>query len=166
VAEFGTIESQTIMIPKSLLTIETSVEGGIIKESGVKILHKHEKRIPVDLARAWVKSGVSRKSPGRKNPVESKNEWVAKNAFLKTNFLEKISSERGVKAILIDHCAERSLEMMEGAGLAVTIGDDTTEIAGSIFSRFGIPVLGVMDGDCDELARSVAYSAGSLVLNL
>ena len=31
VAEFGTIESQTIMIPKSLLTIETSVEGEIIK---------------------------------------------------------------------------------------------------------------------------------------
>lgn len=74
--------------------------------------------------------------------------------------------ERGIKVILIDHCAERSLEMIEGADLAITIGDDTTEIAGSIFSRFGIPILGVTDGDCDELAASVIYSAGSLILNL
>jgi len=45
--------------------------------------------------------------------------------------------------------------MIEGADFAITIGDNITEIAGSIFSRFGIPSLGVTDGDCDELAASV-----------
>ncbi len=146
----------------------TSMEGGILKEQGIEILHKHGERAPIDLSRSWVKTGISRKnSEACKSSIEGKNEWVAKTAspLAKSSFTEK-TPERGVKVILIDHCAERSLEMMEGADLAITIGDDTTEIAGSIFSRFGIPILGVTDGDCDELAASVTYSAGSVILNL
>ena len=71
-----------------------------------------------------------------------------------------------MKVILIDHCAERSFELIKAAGLAITIGDDTTELAGNILSRFGIPVLGITDGDCDELATAVNYAPGSLVLRL
>ena len=47
----------------------------------------------------------------------------------------------------------------------ITIGDDTTEIAGNIFSRFGIPILGVTDGDQTNLLE-VRYSPGSLLLHL
>ncbi|WP_269850146.1 DUF2117 domain-containing protein [Methanosarcina horonobensis] len=85
---------------------------------------------------------------------------------MKKSFLQEKVSESGTKVILIDHCAERSLEILEGAGLAITIGDDTTEIAGSILSRFGIPVIGITDGDCDELATAVNYASGSMVLLL
>jgi hypothetical protein len=145
----------------------TSMEGGILKEQGVDILHKHGERIPIDLSRSWVKTGIPRKnSEVRKSSLEGKKELVVKTAILTNSSLMETIPENGIKVILIDHCAERSLEMIEGTNLAITIGDDTTEIAGSIFSRFGIPILGVTDGDCDELAASVTYSAGSVILNL
>ncbi|WP_269850145.1 DUF2117 domain-containing protein [Methanosarcina horonobensis] len=38
-----------------------SMEGGVIKEQGIKILHNYEERVPVDMSRAWVKTAASRK---------------------------------------------------------------------------------------------------------
>jgi len=145
----------------------TSMEGGTIKEQGIEILHKHGERVPVDLSGAWVKTATSRKSlEVCKSLLEDKTEGIAKTSPLKKSFLQEKTPEGGVKVILIDHCAERSFEMMDGAGLAITIGDDTTELAGNILSRFGIPILGITDGDCDELATAVSYAPGSLVLHL
>ncbi|KKH95958.1 hypothetical protein EO95_17585 [Methanosarcina sp. 1.H.T.1A.1] len=145
----------------------TSIEGGNIKEQGIEILHKHGERVPVDLSGAWVKTTASRKSPDVcKSPMEYKTEGITKTSPLKQSFLQEKIPEGVVKVILIDHCAEHSFEMMEGAGLAITVGDDTTELAGNIFSRFGIPILGITDGDCDELATAVSYAPCSLVLRL
>lgn len=145
----------------------TSMEGGTIKEQGIEILHKHGERVPVDLSRAWVKTAGSRKSlEVCKSPMGDKTEGIAKTNPLKKSFLQEKTPEGRVKVILIDHCAEHSFEMMEGAGLAITVGDDTTELAGNIFSRFGIPILGITDGDCDELATAVSYAPCSLVLRL
>lgn len=107
-----------------------------------------------------------KKTDGCKSLIVNKNEVLAKPLPLKNNFLQEQNTEGGVKVILIDHCAERSFELKEGAGFAITVGDDTTEIAGSILSRFGIPVLGITDGDCDELATAVNYASGSLILHL
>jgi hypothetical protein len=140
------------------------MEGGVVKEEGIKILHRHEEKIPVDLSRAWIKTGNSRKnSPGN----SEKTDPLKKHAFEENPHGNGATiNENIVKAVLVDHCAERSLEMIDGTGFAVTIGDDTTEMAGNIFYRFGIPVLGITDGDCDELASTVAYYPGSLVLQL
>ncbi|MDM7920082.1 MAG: DUF2117 domain-containing protein [Methanosarcina sp.] len=145
----------------------TSMEGGIIKKQGIEILHKYEERVPVDLSTAWVKTASSRRNPGVfENQLENKNKGIKKSISLKKSFLPENVADNRTRVILIDHCAERSLEMLEGADFAITVGDDTTEIAGSILSRFGIPVLGVTDGDCDELATAVKYASGSLVLHL
>jgi hypothetical protein len=145
----------------------TSMEGGTLKGQGVEILHKHEERKPIDLSTSWVKTGIPRKNPEiSKSSLKAKNELVLKTTFLEKCSIIETAPEHGIKAVLIDHCAERSLEMIDGTNLAITIGDDTTEIAGSIFFRFGIPILGVTDGDSDNLAASVAYSAGSVILSL
>ncbi|MDQ1276316.1 MAG: hypothetical protein QG610_1892 [Euryarchaeota archaeon] len=159
------ISSEVALVAENGFLI--SMKGGIIKEQGLEILHKHEERVPVDLSMAWVKTTASRKNPGVfESLLEDKNERITKSISLKKSFLPEKVSESGTKVILIDHCAERSLEMLEGTGLAITVGDDTTEIAGSILSRFGIPVLGITDGDCDKLATAVNYASGSLVLRL
>lgn len=68
--------------------------------------------------------------------------------------------------MLIDHAAERCFELARGADFAVTIGDDTTAIAGDILFRLGIPILGITDGDCDEVAEYTQILPGSLVLRL
>jgi hypothetical protein len=70
------------------------------------------------------------------------------------------------KIVLIEHAAESVFELAAGAELAVTIGDDTTAIAGDILYRLGIPILGITDGDCDNLACRTKIFPGSIVLRL
>lgn len=70
------------------------------------------------------------------------------------------------KVVLIDHAAEFVFELAVGAELAVTVGDDTTAIAGYILSMFRIPIFGITDGDCDDLVYQTRYSPGSIILRL
>jgi hypothetical protein len=42
------------------------------------------------------------------------------------------SNARGISAVFIDHCAEDAFELALGADLAITVGDDTTAVAGDI----------------------------------
>ncbi len=136
----------------------TTIEGGIIKEHGLEKLHCYEKREPVDLENAWVKSGsVRRSTPGRRNTPKPTPGLVD---------LKPIPLKGAGKVVLIDHAAEHSFELADGAQLAVTVGDDTTAIAGDILYRLGIPILGITDGDCDDLADRTEIFPGSLILRL
>ncbi|MBM5804790.1 MAG: DUF2117 domain-containing protein [Candidatus Verstraetearchaeota archaeon] len=49
---------------------------------------------------------------------------------------------------------------------AVTIGDDTTAIAGEILSRYRIPIIGIVDGDKDGLLKDTALAEGSIILTV
>ena len=136
----------------------TTIEGGIIKEHGLEKLHNYEKRDPVDLENAWVKSGsVRRSTPTRRNTPKTTP---------KPSDLKSIPLNVAGKVVLIDHAAEHSFELADGAQLAVTVGDDTTAIAGDILYRLGIPILGITDGDCDNLADRTEIFPGSLILRL
>jgi hypothetical protein len=53
-----------------------------------------------------------------------------------------------------------------GISGAVTVGDDTTSIAGDILSRYSIPIIGLVDGDVDRLLIEVNYAPNSIVLYL
>lgn len=57
-------------------------------------------------------------------------------------------------------------EISKGITGAVTIGDDTTTIAGEILSRFRIPVIGVVDGDKDGLLKNTMLAEGSTILTV
>jgi hypothetical protein len=70
---------------------------------------------------------------------------------------------KGEAAVLIDHCAEDAFEAALGASVAVTVGDDTTAVAGDILARLGIPVIGIVDGYLDRLAGSTVMLPGSVV---
>ncbi len=60
--------------------------------------------------------------------------------------------------------------------VAVTIGDDTTSIAGDILKRFGVCIIGITDGDADGLIEGIGdgalhryakfLPAGSMVIRL
>jgi hypothetical protein len=134
-----------------------AIEGGEIKEHGLEKLHNYEKRDPVDLAKAWVKSGDLRRS----------------NFLLQARRLNacgrdsRFSSRPGAgRVVLIDHAAEYAFELASDSELAVTVGDDTTAIAGDILFRLGIPILGITDGDCDKLTCRTEVFPGSVVLRL
>lgn len=135
-----------------------AIEGGEIKEHGLEKLHNYEKRDPVDLAKAWVKSGDLRRS--NFFPLQGRKSKVCSG--------DSVFSSRPAtgKVVLIDHAAEDTFELAASAELVVTVGDDTTAIAGDILSRLGIPILGITDGDCDRLACRTEIFPGSIVLRL
>ncbi|MDD2339513.1 MAG: DUF2117 domain-containing protein [Methanosarcina sp.] len=135
-----------------------AIEGGEIKEHGLEKLHNYENRDPVDLTKAWVKSGNLRRSNFFLLQAQKQRACGRDSGF---------SSRPGAgKVVLIDHAAEYTFELAADAELAVTVGDDTTAIAGDILFRLGIPILGITDGDCDRLACWTEIFPGSVVLRL
>lgn len=115
------------------------IKGGEIKEHGL------EKIGEIELDRAIIKTGTLRRT--KKKPRVLK---------------KKISG----KAVIIDHCAENSFEIGKDADCAVTIGDDTTQIAGDVMFRLGIPIIGITDGDIDSITSNTYTPPGSLIIML
>lgn len=135
-----------------------AIRGGEIKERGLEKLHHYDKRNPIDLAKAWVKSGALR----RNNLFTLK----VQKQIVSSRSSGSVSRPGTGKIVLIDHAAEFVFELAMGAELAVTVGDDTTAIAGDILSRLEIPIFGITDGDCDDLVCRPRYFPGSTVLRL
>ncbi|MEZ5336536.1 MAG: DUF2117 domain-containing protein [Methanolobus sp.] len=138
----------------------TEIKGAKVKDHGLEKLHGYQKRIPIDLYNCWVKSGPLR---GNSFSVREKNK-----KFKYINFNEKkhlIPDER-IKAVLIDHEAEKTFELVKDAQVAVTIGDDTTDIAADILYRLRIPVIGITDGDIDGFSHRKLIYPGSVVIRL
>ena len=50
--------------------------------------------------------------------------------------------------------------------MALTVGDDTTAIAGDVLARLGIPVIGIVDGDIDRLAQNLTILPGSIIIQV
>lgn len=73
------------------------------------------------------------------------------------------SSGSGV--VFIDHAGMHVYDLAAGAAGAVTVGDDTTAVAGDILRRYGVPVIGIVDGDGDGLYKG-SLAPGSLLLTV
>ncbi len=95
-------------------------------------------------------------------------------AKVKTGGIRRTKSEPKIKDIvscgrkiaIIDHAAESTFELAKGAGLVITIGDDTTTIAADILSRLGIPVIGIIDGDLDGVLKNTVVPEGSVIIRV
>jgi len=149
----------TGVIPGELISVNGTVIGRAIgaeveiKAKGGKIIdlkgaepkmHGLEKLHRVDLEKAIIRSGSIRRSTAR----------------------ARIGENRGEGAAFIDHCAEDAFEAAGGAAVALTVGDDTTAIAGDILARLGIAVVGIVDGDIDRLAGSLTILPGSIIIRV
>ena len=128
-----------------------SRDGKIITLKGIKVkphgLEKLENRI-IDLFTAKVKTGGIRRtrSKPRIGDINSK----------KSNN----------KIAIIDHAAESTFELVQDAGLVITVGDDTTTIAADILARLGIPVIGIIDGDIDNVLENTVVPEGSMIIRV
>jgi hypothetical protein len=67
---------------------------------------------------------------------------------------------------LIDHAAEKAVYKCRSAALVVTIGDDTSKIAGALLYRFNVPVVSITDGDEDGIAREKLMVKGSVTIHV
>lgn len=116
----------------------TEVRGADVKEHGI------EKLASVDLEAAILRTGDVRRTEAAARTV--------------------CAPGRG--AVLIDHAAEGTFEAARGAEVAVTVGDDTTAIAGEVLTRLGTPLMGIVDGDLDRLCPRTAAPRGSYLLRV
>lgn len=122
--------------------------GRIVELRGIKAkphgLEKLENR-KIDILTARVRTGNIRRSPHEPR-------------------IKKVLPEG--KLAIIDHCAESTFELVKDAGLVITVGDDTTTIAADILTRLGIPVIGIVDGDMDEVLGNTAVPSGSVIIRV
>ena len=120
------------------------IKGAIVKQHGL------EKLDYVDLEKAIIRSGSIRRTtaPGKRDTAES------------------IDAHKKYVGAYIDHSAEDAFEAASGAEVAVTVGDDTTAIAGDILSRTGTIVMGIVDGDLDRLGEGTDMMQGSLIFRV
>ncbi len=122
-------------------------EGGqVIPLSGIRIkqhgLEKLRRAGPVDVARAWCKSGGLRS----RYPAAAQRRACTG------------------RVIFLDHCGHhlyRKIGEGDVCGM-VTVGDDTTAVCGHIGAHLGVPVLGIVDGDSDNIVPE-RYAEGSLL---
>ncbi len=133
-------------------TADTAVlapdNGGIRAVSGITLkAHGIEKLLrngPVDISRAWCKSG----------PVRSHSAQVS----------ERRSPSGTI--MVIDHAACDIYAMVDTTTCGVvSIGDDTTAVCGHICAHLGIPIFGVTDGDADTVVDH-SCCAGSVIVEV
>jgi len=110
-------------------------------EGGTLIEHNLVKLPPLDLNAAIVKTGTHiRRTKPRRVGVES------------------VSVKGEKKKVCLFYTVENLYPRLEKGDVAIviTVGDDTTSIAGDILKRFeGIRLIGITDGDADGLIKGI-----------
>ncbi len=136
----GIVTSPAVRMYERLGKIER-VEGVEVKRHGLERLG------PCDIMSAMIKSGSLRERQVRARLMPARE---------------------GMGSIaVIDHSALSSLDCVdENVVCALTIGDDTTEVAGDVLARLGVRVIGITDGDLDGLLSKPAKAGGSVVFRV
>jgi hypothetical protein len=112
---------------------------------GTLIEHNLEKLPPLELEKELIKTAsvIRRTKPKLIGDVPRKGKRKGVACFFYT----------------VDKLFPKIEERDADIAVAVTIGDDTTGIAGDILKRFGIPMIGITDGDADGLIEGIETGA-------
>lgn len=145
-------------------------DGQIIDIRGARIKQHGLEKLPhIDIEEAIIRSGTIRRTSatclGRTRSgynLQGGREKMRPPGSTPGGY----DAGKPMRVAIIDHVAEATFETASGASAAITIGDDTTAIAGDILSRLGIPVIGIVDGDRDEISAGTCLAAGSIIIRV
>ncbi|NQE54398.1 hypothetical protein C5S29_12470 [ANME-1 cluster archaeon GoMg3.2] len=120
-------------------------EGKLVNIVGGTLIEHNLEKLPLlDLKAALIKTGslIRRTKPKRIR-------------------IENLIARKGKKKACFFYTVENLFPKMAESDIAVAvvIGDDTTSIAGDILKRFGIPMIGITDGDADGLIDGIRSGA-------
>ncbi|ABR55047.1 conserved hypothetical protein [Methanococcus vannielii SB] len=134
------LNNELVIVSKNGKIVD--IIGGIIKVHGI------EKLGHIDLKKAVIKTGILRKNP-------SKN-FESPKYDLNSNVGE---------LIFINHAGEDTLDRIKDKKICavITVGDDTTTICGDILARFGVKIIGITNGDKDDILKNPAITKGSAI---
>jgi hypothetical protein len=129
-----------------------SENGRLVDIKGVQIKqHGYDKIRDIDLKTVYIKSGNLRRGKKKTcSSTDAPDRWLEKG-----------------KVIFVDHSANSVLEVIgKGIICVITVGDDTTNICADILARFGIPIIGITDGDTDGIYEGSNQSRDSIVIQV
>jgi len=136
----GSATEETVVLRERGGRVEP-VRGLLPKPHG---LEKLARAGPVDLQGAWCKSGAIRRA------------WpMAGDRCIPVGMV-----------LVVDHCGVDLYRTLHpGVCGVLAIGDDTTAVCGHICAHRGIPVLGIVDRDCDGIVPE-GFAPGSVVADV
>ena len=91
--------------------------------------------------------------------VDSTEGFEAREMFI----IKKLDGEN---ILFVNHDAYSIYKNLSNLSGAVTVGDDTTRISGYILKRFGVPLIGIVDGDKDGLIKGENFYKGSVLFEV
>ena len=120
-------------------------EGKLVKILGGTLIEHNLEKLPLlDLKGALIKTGsLIRRTKPRRIRIE--------------NLIARKGKKKACFFYTVEDLFPKMLE--SDIAVAVVIGDDTTSIAGDILKRFGIPMIGITDGDADGLIDGIRSGA-------
>ena len=83
-----------------------------------------------------------------------------------TREISKIRKLKGENILFINHDAYSIYKNLSNLSGAVTVGDDTTRISGYILKRFGVTLIGIVDGDKDGVIKGEHFCKGSVLFEV
>jgi hypothetical protein len=117
-------------------------------------------------------SGIRIKTHGlekldRRGGIDLKSVKLATTSSLRRmEHTPRIMKQAGSGMAFVEHSAIRVYDQVRNVEGAVTVGDDTTAIVGDILYRFGIPVIGITDGDRDVILENARMTPGSVIFTV
>ena len=84
----------------------------------------------------------------------------------RTEHTPRIREKKGQGVVFVDHAGMYIYDFVHNVEGVVTVGDDTTAVVGDILYRFGIPVIGIVDGDADLILKNTHFTPGSVRLTV
>lgn len=149
----GCIPGEPVFVNGTIIGRATATEvclrtegSKVVPVSGLDVkahgLEKLQRVRHLNISRAWCKSGTIRsKCPSHSAPRRDSG-----------------------RVLFVDHCGHELFRMIRSNDICgiVSVGDDTTSVCGHIGAQRGIPVLGIVDGDCDGIVPP-KYAPGSVI---
>ncbi|MFH1006103.1 MAG: DUF2117 domain-containing protein [Candidatus Latescibacterota bacterium] len=91
---------------------------------------------------------------------------VSAPTLRRTEHTPRTRETKGRGVAFVDHAGMYVYDLAQDVEGVVSVGDDTTSVVGDIMYRFGIPVLGIVDGDEDTVLHNAHFAPGSLTLTV
>ncbi|MCK5096779.1 MAG: DUF2117 domain-containing protein, partial [Desulfobacteraceae bacterium] len=96
----------------------------------------------------------------------AKAKLASTSAIRSTETVPRIQPAKGSGVSFIDHAGMHVYDLANNVEGVVTVGDDTTTVVADILYRSQIPVIGIIDGDRDNILKNPHYTPGSVLLTV
>jgi len=157
----GTVSDE----PKNNSVTLVAKEGKLMRIDGGRVIKDNLEKLPLlDLERVMIKTAdvIRRTEPIRQveRVAMKMSETMEKKKIASLFYTVETLFPTIMRRDRTDTDTDTDTDTATAVVVAVTIGDDTTAIAGDILKRLGIRMIGITDGDADGLITGI--ETGSL----